>query len=546
VNNIYQFWNQLNECFISISLTKHFLTSQLKIMIKYTLFIFYFVTLILPVFAQPTTHWQKTYGGSNNEDARCVSQTLDGGYILVGFTLSTNGDVIGSHGGGDIWVLKLDSGGNLEWKKTYGGTDLDVGYAIQQCNDGGYIMAGTVFSKDGDVSGHHDDDDAWVVKLDNQGNIEWQRALGGSGWDEARCIQQTTDGGFIMAGWSGSLDGDVTGNHGALDFWLVKLNPTGAIQWQKSLGGSSIDMARSLKATDDGGYIVAGQTMSNDGQVSGNNGNDDYWVVKLDSFGAIEWQNTLGGTGSDIGQSVALCNDTGYYVVGTTGSANNGDVMGYHGGLDVWVVKLSKLGEIEWSLALGGSEPDHGYAISKTIDDGCIVAGSTESQDGDVQGNDGGADLWVIKLSEGGIIEWQKTLGGTQAEQGFDINQVSDDGFIATGFTRSNDGDVTDNSGGKDYWVIKLAPESSPTTQPTTQPLNLYPNPATQSITIQIPESESTLNIQITDLLGRELGRQTIPNGGTVDIETLPNGLYLVLASTESGEVFLGRVCKQE
>jgi hypothetical protein len=168
------------------------------------------------------------------------------------------------------------------------------------------------------------------------------------------------------------------------------------------------------------------------------------------------------------------------------------------------------------------------------------------STNGDVLGNNGIMDIWVVRLSELGDIQWQKTLGGTKTEWGNAIQQTEDDGFILVGYNWSINGDASTCNGKSDYWIVKLAPESSPTTQPTTQPLNLYPNPATQAITIQIPDTESTLNIQITDLIGRELGRQTIPNGGTVDIKSLPNGVYLVSARTESGEVFLGRVCKQE
>jgi hypothetical protein len=505
-----------------------------------------FIWIFEAATAQPSIQWQKTFGGSDNEDARCVQQTRDGGYVMIGFALSNNGDVMGNHGGGDFWVLKLDSTGTVQWKRTYGGTDLDVGYYIQQCTDGGYIMAGTVFSNNGDVTGHHDEDDAWVVKLDSLGDIQWQRALGGNYWDEARCVQQTFDGGYIMAGFSNSLDGDVTGNHGALDFWVVKLSPDGDILWQKSLGGSNNDLARAIKGTNDGGYLVTGETLSNNGQVSGNNGNTDYWVVKMNGMGEIEWQNTLGGIGSDIAHGVAQSQDGGYYILGASGSGNSGDVMGNHGLHDIWLVKLNNLGGIQWSLALGGSEPDYGFSISNTNDNGCVIVGSTQSHDGDVQGNDGGAELWVVKLDKAGALQWQKTLGGTQAEQGNTIRQTSDGGFITAGFTWSNNGDVTDNSGGKDLWIVKLHPESTPTKSPKAQPLEIYPNPTTQSINLQIPEPKNTLSVSITDLLGRELSRQSIPNGGTMELKGLADGLYWVSATTGSGKVFVGKVLKQE
>jgi hypothetical protein len=227
--------------------------------------------------------WQKSFGGSLFDRAYSIQQTTDGGYIVAGESGSTDGDVTGNHGSADGWVVKLDSSGKIIWQKSLGGSSIDFSNSIQQTTDGGYIVAGYSFSNSENVTGNHGDFDSWVVKLNSSGNITWQKSLGGSNRDEAKSIQQTTDGGYIVAGYSYSINGDVTGNHGGFDSWVVKLNSSGNITWQKSLGGSENDEATSIQQTTDGGYIVAGYAWSNDGDITGNHSSRDYWVVKLSS-----------------------------------------------------------------------------------------------------------------------------------------------------------------------------------------------------------------------------------------------------------------------
>ncbi|MBO8140214.1 MAG: T9SS C-terminal target domain-containing protein [Thermosipho sp. (in: Bacteria)] len=399
--------------------------------------------------------WQKTLGGSNGDEAYSIQQTSDGGYIVAGTTYSNNGDVSGNHGGRDFWIVKLDDDGNIKWQKALGGSNNELAYSIQQTSDGGYIVAGNTNSNDGDVSGNHGNFDYWVIKLDNSGNIEWQKALGGSDYEYARSIQQTNDGGYIVAGTAYSNDGDVTGNNVGNCYWVVKLDSNGNIEWQKALGGSSGDWADSIQQTSDGGYIVAGYTYSNDGDVSGNHGERDFWIVKLDKNGNIEWQKALGGSSGDWAHSIRQTSDGGYIVAGYTYS-NDGDVSGNHGERDFWIVKLDNNGNIVWQKTLGGSQWDEAYSVQQTSDRGYIVAGITWSNDGDVSGNHGGDDYWVVKLDTNGNIVWQKTLGGSRYETASSIQQTSDGGYIVAGYTDSNDGYVSGNHGSRDYWVVKL------------------------------------------------------------------------------------------
>ncbi|MDR2458041.1 MAG: hypothetical protein LBD41_06140, partial [Clostridiales Family XIII bacterium] len=196
-------------------------------------------------------------------------------------------------------VKAQNSAPNIEWQKSLGGSQYDSAFFIQQTSDGGFIIAGTGTSNDCDVTGNHGDDEYWIVKLDSLGTIQWQKSLNGSFGNYANSIQLTSDGGYIIAVYSNSNDGDVTGNHGSYDYSIVKLNSLGTIQWQKSLGGSNHDSANSIQQTSDGGFIIAGQSESNDGDVTGNHGSQDYWIVKLDSLGTIQWQKSLGGSEYD-------------------------------------------------------------------------------------------------------------------------------------------------------------------------------------------------------------------------------------------------------
>ena len=372
---------------------------------KTNLFLFIANTFLLCsinciLYAQiPIIQWQKCLGGTASDYAACVNQTSDGGYILTGSTISNDGDVSGNHGGSDLWVVKLSSFGIIEWQKCIGGSNSESGNSIQQTSDGGYIVAGYTYSNDGDVIGNHGGYDVWIVKLTNNGIIQWQKCLGGSNSELGNSIQQTSDGGFIVAGQSSSNNENVTGNHGGSDVWIVKLNNNGNIQWQKCLGGSNSENAECIQQTSDGGYIVAGQSSSSNGDVSGNHGgSSDIWLVKISSFGIIEWQKCLGGTSLDYAASVIQTSDGEYIVAGNT-SSNNGDVSGNHGSGDIWIVKLTNSGLLKWQKYLSGSNSDYVEYIQQTSEGGFIVAGNSYSYNGDVSGNHGSGDAWIVKLS---------------------------------------------------------------------------------------------------------------------------------------------------
>ncbi len=432
----------------------------------------------------PGIEWQKSLGGSGTEGdyLRSIQQTADGGYIVAGRSNSNDGDVTGNHGYDsynedlaeyfwigsiDYWIVKLDNAGTIEWEKSLGGFSFDYVGLIQQTTDGGYIVAGESDSDDGDVTGNHGVFDYWIVKLDASGAIEWEKSLGGSGYDGVRSIQQTTDGGYIVAGQSNSDDGDITDYHGGSDYWIVKLDASGSIEWEKSLGGTSDDgfmSSISIQQTIGGGYIVAGFSESDDGDVTSHHGGIDYWIVKLDASGSIEWEKSLGGTGDESSFSPIFIQQTigGGYIVAGSSDSNDGDVTGNHGEFDYWIVKLDASGSIEWEKSLGGAGYEFVTSIQQTADGGYIVAGESDSDDGDVSGHHGSneyRDCWIVKLNNAGAIEWEKSLGGTSDDGISSIQQSIDGGYIVAGNSYSDDGDVSGHHGSneyRDYWIVKL------------------------------------------------------------------------------------------
>jgi len=497
-----------------------------------------FLTTLFLTAQASTIEWQKSLGGTFDDYGKSIQQTTDGGYIVAGYSYSTDGDVTGNHGGWDYWVVKLSSTSTINWQKSLGGTGNDDANSIQQTTDGGYIVTGTSNSSNGDVTGNHGGKDYWVVKLDSTGTIIWQNSLGGTGDDEATSIQQATDGGYIVAGYSNSTDGDVTGNHGSWDYWVVKLDSIGTITWQKTFGGSGIDYGNSIQQTIDGGYIVAGSSTSTDGNVTGNHGGSDCWIIKLDSIGTITWQKTFGGSGRDGATSTQQTTDGGYIVTGYSNSTN-GDLTSNQGNEDYWVIKLDSSGAITWQKSLGGSGLDGGLSTQQTTDGEYVVAGYSWSNDGDVIGNHGGYDYWVVKLSSTGIITWKKSLGGSGLDIGHSIQQTTDGGYVVTGGSTSTDGDVTGNHGVYDYWVVKLSPSVGVNEITEFNEFNVYPNPTSSQITLKVNTNLVGAVYTIYDNMGKSLMSGEINAEHTViELNNLSNGIYLFKVGGNSQQTF--------
>ncbi|MBK7887452.1 MAG: T9SS type A sorting domain-containing protein [Bacteroidetes bacterium] len=440
----------------------------------YTYALYFFCLLALafkPVFSQEI-EWQNTIGGSESDKLNCIRQTTDGGYVLGGSSLSNiSGDKTENCiGGSDFWIVKTDVNGNIQWQNTLGGDGLDYLYCIQQTADGGYILGGSSTSNiSGDKSensiggiGHPD---YWIVKTDSQGIILWQNTIGGNSADVLYSIKQTSDGGYILGGWSYSdISGDKTENsNGEDDYWIVKTDSLGSIQWQNTIGGSEYDWLQTIQQTFDGGYILGGGSDSNisGDKTEGGYGESDYWIVKIDASGNIQWQNTIGGTVWDDLYSIQQTTDGGYILSGNSNSNISDDKTENNiGGRDFWIVKTDATGNIQWEKTIGGKGRDYLYSLDQTADGGYILGGSSQSNiSGDkTENRNGSYDYWIVKTDGSGNIQWQNTIGGIRVDRLYSIQQTSDGGYILGGLSSSNiSGDKTENClGSDDFWILKL------------------------------------------------------------------------------------------
>lgn len=343
--------------------------------------------------------WQLALGSSATERGHAVANTSDGGFIVAGTAEDQGGDVSAIIGDGDIWLVKLNSTGSVQWENTYGGTSFEEPRAVVQASDG-YVVSGYTESDDAMVNGYHGSGDLWVFKTNANGTLQWQNALGGTDTDEALGMRLTSDNGVIIAGSSKSTNGNLTQNNGGTDVWLVKLNASGNVQWQSVYGHTGDEYAVDVVQRADGGYTFVAASNSQGGQVTQNFGNYDHWLVHTTDNGVLQGETSYGGSGDDIPFAMQATPDGGFVLAGYSAS-DNGSVTAALGGLDFWVVKTNATGVLQWQRSLGGSDDDIAHAIVATNDAGYLVAGLTSSNDINVTHARGGQDQWAVKL-EGG------------------------------------------------------------------------------------------------------------------------------------------------
>ena len=448
----------------------------LKINARFICILFFgFSCLYNKANAQATSiEWSNALGGPDYEDATDVIQSNDGGYLVVANSGEVGGDVTDFYGGAvDIWLTKLDSSGNLIWQKNYGGSSIEKSRAGIATIDGGYIIVGYTGSEDHDVSFNHGLTDAWVFKVDSIGNIVWERSYGGTKSEQGSAICGTDDGNFVFVGYSHSNNGDLTSHYGTAetsDYWIVKIDNTGNIIWQKSYGSTEDDYAYGVVELFNGDITVGGVTQWGDGDVIGFHGGigiEDGWVIDLDSNGALKWSKAFGGTDYDVIWDITKASDSTIHCVGQAKSFD-GDITDHKGTPDDYYLddcmylQLDTMGNLLMEKCFGGTSGDAGFSICKTFDSGEVIACNSASDDVDVAGHHGGTDLydyWIIKLDSLANIEWNINIGGISSDESYSIIQLTDSGFLAVGLSNSIDGDVLDHYPGPsnwDSWVVKL------------------------------------------------------------------------------------------
>jgi hypothetical protein len=417
----------------------------------------------------PAIEWQNTIGGTAIDYLYSIQQTDDQGFILGGSSYSLiSGDKTQNSIALDYWIVKTDSIGDIQWQNSIGGISIDNLMSIDQTSDGGYILGGYSLSEisydktEPTIGGTYD---YWIVKIDATGNIEWQNTIGGIAHDYFEVVKQTSDGGYIVGGWTTSgVSGDKTEPQlGDYDFWLLKLNESGEIMWQNTIGGNLEDKLHCIEQTNDGGFIIGGSSKSGitGDKTEANMGDADYWVIKLNEVGEIQWQNTIGGNNYDELHSIYQTDDGGYMLGGFSVSGVSGDkIEGSVGSPGYWILKLNSLGNIVWQNTI---MPGYFGDMKPTNDGGIIIGGY--SFNGiywdKTEENIGGDDYWVVKLDSLGNVLWDNTIGGTGDDNLYDIIQTADGGYMLAGY--SNSGAIVDKSeeviGFEDYWIVKLACE---------------------------------------------------------------------------------------
>jgi hypothetical protein len=440
--------------------------------------------------------FERACGGASDDGAYGATQTADRGYVITGWTCPPDTENV------DVYLIKTDSLGDTLWTRTYGGPIDDWGYSVQQTTDGGYVITGLADNVNGVYA------DVYVIKTDSLGDTMWTRKYGGSDDDRGYSVQQTADGGYVVAGATYSF-GQGYGN-----LYVLKLDVNGDTAWTRTYRGEDRAYGTSVQQTVDGGYIVAGATL------------DDVYLVKTNAGGDTMWTRTYGDAGSCYGKSVRQTADGGYIIAGSVRSS----FQGY----DVYLVKTDSLGDALWTRTFGGDSQDMGRSVWQTTDGGYVITGWTCSYGA------GAGDVYLIKTDPNGDTQWSRTYGGADGDFGNAVQQTPDGGYIIAGETDSY------GTGRSDVYLVKTdslgnvavaEPKTSPT-RARALSLTCTPNPTTGTTTIHLTPFASRLSpfaLRIYNAQGRRVRTFTVNRApctvwdGKDELgQHLPSGTYFV------------------
>lgn len=497
--------------------------------------------------------WEKSYGGKHSDYLFDAIATADYGFLLAGSSLSKNTGkkTEDNNGNLDYFLWKMDEHGEMDWQKTFGGSGADLLQSIKHTKDGGFILAGTSDSE----KGFHKKDscrgkeDFWIIKLDAKGNEQWQRTIGGSGQELLQSIWPTSDGGYIIGGSSSSnkdalktdgkkdLFGKKEDSYGNLDYWIVKLDAKGNTEWQKTVGGLYADHLRSIQQAKDEGYILGGSSNSPE---SGNKtekcyGGSDYWIVKLDKNGAMEWQKAYGGDGDDQLYALFQSKDGNYIMGGNSSSGVTGNKnTSNKKGTDFWVVKIDTNGEIIWQQTYDVGKVDFFTSMEENKDGSLLLAGYAQSETLGTQKKDkeGINDYVVIKTDANGEELWRESVGSGGEDILRKAIEVRDGGYLLAGTSKGSPSRNRYTGIGKnDFWVVKLQDKDKKKEEKSM--IEAFPNPTRQFANVIVGYEFESGTATVFDLAGRQLQHfdikdRTVP----VDLGGLPIGMYLVEIKT--------------
>ena len=315
-----------------------------------------------------------------------------------------------------ISINNISSSVQINNIRTFGGTKNEALLSVKSTKDGGYIAVGYTQSSDLDITNKNNDSyDYWVVKFDNNNNIIWNKTFGGSDDDRARDVIELTDGSFLVTGFARSSDGNITVNNGNYDFWLIKLNINGELIWEKSFGFLGSDQSFVIKKTLDGGFLLGGSldVTASGGQgkakTSKKHAGGDYWLIKIDENGTKLWSNFYGGQFTDTLLDIAEA-DSGNLILTGFSDSSDTDIDNNLGDYDYWIISTDSSGNILWKQNFGGSQIDEAFSITKTTNNQFLIVGNSRSSDKNITVNNGSSDIWAIKINANGTLIWKKTM----------------------------------------------------------------------------------------------------------------------------------------
>ena len=456
--------------------------------------------ILLPSLLHAQITFERTYGGGDYDEGASVQQTADGGYIVAGETFSY------AALGCDVWLVKTDAHGNKVWANSFDRDTIDGAYSVQQTSEGGYIVAGWTGDSYGGGGG-----DIWLIKTDAYGEMVWDRTFGTeNGLEYGYSVQQTSDGGYILTGETNSYGA------GSWDAYLIKTDANGHTQWSRTYGGSGSDNGCSVQQTADGGYIIAGFTNSFGA------GYRDVYLVKTDASGETLWTRTYGDTNAEYGYSVRQTTNGGYVVAGSKSSGSDSQY--------VYLVRTDATGDTLWTRKYGGLD-DVGNSVRQASDGGFVVAGWAYLY-GLL------TDFYLVRTTPTGDTMWTRTYGGASYEEGWSVGQTSDGGFVIAGSTMSF------GAGAWDVYLVKTdsfgrSAVAEPRTNPTRASclsLSCEPNPFRTKTTISLQlAADSPTELAMFDASGRCVRtfavnrKQCASWDGTDQLgQLLPSGTYFV------------------
>ncbi len=483
---------------------------------------------------QPPIVWQKALGGTGNDRGISVAAHAPlTGFAICGTTNSTNGDVTVNHGDDDIWVAKLSHNGALLWEKSYGGGRADLAAHIVPTSDGGYIIGGStwpIFVPPTDTNHLQ----WWIFKIDSIGTMIWEKKYGGSSPDNLTSIDIAADGSIYCLGHSASSDRDFPVNKGNFDIWVMKLTSTGELIWKKPFAGSAEDRGYQIRATDDGGCVLAGKTSSTDGDMTDNTtGSTDGFVAKLSANGDVDWKKVHGTGAAESFNAVTPLRNGGYLVVGITQGA--GDPNG-----DYDILRLDAAGNSIWEKFYGGSGRDEATAVLEVFGGGYQVMGTSTSIIDSIPTHRGLADWLVYRIDtngNNGSDLFSRWFGGTGEDKSGSNILFAFPGYISVGTTNSQDSDVTGYHANGDVWVVKYGGGVGDVEENALQQISVYPNPAHNYIAISVVGLPDTYKFTIVNTKGEEVGKYVLKDTSEqYNIQDLPAGMY-VLTLYQNGHI---------